>query len=322
MKTTISIFLLTVLSSIVVLSSAQNRCMPGSFNDKTGREPCIACQRGTYSRKLGKMKCRRCKEGYSTVSAWSRSPSSCTKCPNGMSSCRFCPAGSVGTNGIEPCKPCLSGTASSGGQSRCQRCDIRRGYISGGDRADECKRCPPYAKAHVGDFCVQNIASCSTTDLNVRQSCRLCQPGTSSPSGYEPCAPCPLGMLSNEFGRKSCMECKFGSSTPYSGARSLGVCESPLGNGLLPTREPTPSPVAQPQTPRVCVAGSQPVGDDCVPCSSGSYKSVAGSGVCEACPKDTFQEATGQSSCKPCAEGYLTRGVGSTSCIYCPNESR
>lgn len=324
MKSICSLILLSVLSSLLFLSSAQ-RCMPGSFNSKDGMEPCFACPRGRYSKKLGRTKCRRCPEGQSTVSPWSRNVFACRKCPEGMSSCRFCPPGSFGRNGVEPCSPCTSGTSSSGGVSECTRCDYSYGLISGGDKAESCKKCPFGSKANVNDFCVRNSPSCSTTSSNVPQSCRLCQPGTYSDNGYEPCAPCPRSEVSIDFGSTTCMQCKFGSFTTNSGGRSLGVCESAFGGDsvgdTLPTRTPTPTPVAQPGTGAVCRAGSTPVGNDCVQCAPGSFKSSAGTGECEPCEKNTFQDERGQAECKPCETNFITSGEGSTKCFYCPNEA-
>lgn len=231
MKAIISICLLTVLSTALMLSYAQPRCMPGSFNPNAGREPCIACRRGTYSRKIGKKRCRRCKKGYSTIIPWSRSKWACTKCPNDLSSCQFCRPGFSGPNGIEPCSPCKSGTASAGGESRCRSCDIFSGYITGGEKADHCMRCPSGAKPNVGDFCIRNVSSCSSTDPDAPSSCRLCQPGSSSDTGFEPCSPCPRGEISDTFGAKLCMPCKFRTFTPFSGARSIGICEPSMPNG-------------------------------------------------------------------------------------------
>lgn len=235
MKSIISTCLLSILASALVLSYADKkslspRCRPGSYNSQNGREPCVACPRGKHQIKLGKKKCRRCKKGYSTIVFGSRGKFSCTKCPKGLSKCAFCGPGYFGRNGISPCFPCEPGTASAGGESRCRSCDIFSGYITGGKGAQECMRCPKGAKPNVGDFCVLDISTCSSTDPDISANCRLCQPGTSSITRLEPCILCPRGMVSETFGAKRCMHCKFGTYTPWSGHRSLGLCEPAMAS--------------------------------------------------------------------------------------------
>lgn len=126
------------------------------------------------------------------------SKTACTNCRNGICDCCFFPAGYGGQYGIEPYGPCCSGTKSSVGDSFC--CTCTRGTISGDERAEVCLTCPSGSKANVGDCFVRDTSLSSASDSDVRDSCRLCEPRTSSATGYEPCARCPLRMVTNRFG--------------------------------------------------------------------------------------------------------------------------
>lgn len=326
MKSKVSNTILFLLfSTLIYISAAQRKCKAGTFNRNTGREPCAACPRGEFNNKLGKRGCKRCPVGQSTVIPWSRGKVSCKKCPGGLEDCDFCRPGFFNPGGIQErgkaaCSRCDSGTASPGGESGCQTCDISVGQLTGGPGASLCMTCPETAIPNVNDFCVRDSPECSTTSSNVPNSCRLCQPGTTSRTGFEPCVPCEKGSFADGFGLKKCEPCMFDMLTPYSGARSMEACERAIGSGPRETRTPTPAPIVAPPAPTVCIAGQQAVGDGCIPCAAGTFKGSAGSSSCEACPKNMFQDEVGQVACKACEPGYITSGTGSTSCFYCPND--
>lgn len=315
---------LLLIVSIATCTYAQPRCPPGTFNRQTGRVPCFACPLSTFQQNPGKKRCRRCPVGKSTVLPWTRFKTSCTSCPNNEPTCTFCRPGYYAPGGVKPaggsCTACDPWFASAGGVSECSYCDYRLGYITAGSAAPECMQCPLGHKANRGDFCVKN--SCSADDRNAPLSCRLCQPGSNSSTGYEPCDLCPRGAFSDRFGATSCMACKYDTTTSSSGARSMGACEKSGGSGTLETRAPSPTPSFTPVTISVCVAGFEAQNGNCIACSPGSFKPFGGSESCTLCPKNQFATGSGATACQRCPTGEITSGEGASSCFPCPNEGR
>jgi len=64
-----------------------------------------------------------------------------------------------------------------------------------------------------------------------------CAPGTSSPTGSDPCTPCPAGKYSDTFGATTCTNCQGGFSSPP-GAQACFPCDPgtfSLAGGLCTT---------------------------------------------------------------------------------------
>ncbi|ELU02705.1 hypothetical protein CAPTEDRAFT_199677 [Capitella teleta] len=132
---------------------------------------------------------------------------------------------------------------------------------------DDCVLCPlGYFKEVEGDSqCIQCPGAKSTPHRGARSSseCRApCSAGSSSPSGLEPCPPCPVGFYQSDEGSTQCRMCPNGYSTLHPGAEDIETCIEK--------------------------------------CNSNSY-SETGLFPCQPCPPGTHQPARAQTICLSCA---------------------
>lgn len=182
-----------VLEPLLNVSSVSNQCPPlraltsqitrgfacGTgevLNMETNSVPrCLHCPAGTYTLDVNdESRCEPCARGYYQSRA---RQGSCIRCPAGTYTRE------VGSKGVDECVPvCGYGTYSPTGLVPCLECQ-RHSYTGTPppDGFKECTSCPPNM------FTYQPAAS-------TPENCRAkCQPGTYSPTGLSPCAPCPLG---------------------------------------------------------------------------------------------------------------------------------
>lgn len=58
----------------------------------------------------------------------------------------------------------------------------------------------------------------------------ICDAGTFSSTGYEPCSPCPIGQYNPHKQRTSCYQCPNGKSTSLTGRRFESECHRKFVN--------------------------------------------------------------------------------------------
>lgn len=215
-----------VLEPLLNVSSVSNQCPPlraltsqitrgfacGTgevLNMETNSVPrCLHCPAGTFALEVNdESRCEPCSRGYYQSRA---RQGSCIKCPAGTFTRE------VGSKGVDECVPvCGYGTYSPTGLVPCLECQ-RHSYTGTPppDGFKECTSCPPNM------FTYQPAASSP-------DNCRAkCQPGSYSPTGLAPCAPCPLGYYQTKEGQVKCSECPQEMSTPKVGGRSKEECKN------------------------------------------------------------------------------------------------
>jgi hypothetical protein len=241
-----------------------------------------------------------------------------------------CRPGYTGTNG-GVCTECNTGTYKAEvGDGLCLICPA--GQYSDVRAATSCNLCDLNTHSLAGS---QNITSCVcmsgyTRDEN--STCRSCDAGTYKPTvGDHPCDICGEDTYSSHEAATSAQTCvpcpRNAYSTPHS--TTLDDCLCPMGFG-----------------------GNS--GEDCTQCSPGSYKSVAGPGLCSLCPVGTYSNISGSiicsacpihtyngpsdggdnisnclcmpgytktntSTCMACISGEYSSQVGASSCLTCPS---
>ena len=153
-----------------------------------GEEQCTYCQRGFYQSRARQGACSRCPPGTYTRER--------------------------GSKGVDECIPvCGFGTYSPTGLVPCLECP-RNSYTGAPppDGFKECHSCPP------ATYTYQPSASGS-------EHCRVkCNPGTYSPTGLAPCAPCPSGFYQPKEGMTKCLECPGEATTLKPGTATKDEC--------------------------------------------------------------------------------------------------
>ncbi|ODN06404.1 Fibropellin-1 [Orchesella cincta] len=211
-----------VLEPLLNVSSVANQCPPlraltskigrgftcGTgevLNTETSTVPrCLHCPAGTFAAE-GERECVSCPRGFYQSRA---RQGACSKCPPGTFTRE------TGSKSIDECVPvCGFGTYSPTGLVPCLECP--RNSYTGAPPADgfkECTACPPKT------FTYQPAAPGP-------ENCRAkCQPGTYSPTGLAPCAPCPAGFHQSREGLTRCNECAPEFTTLKPGAQSREEC--------------------------------------------------------------------------------------------------
>jgi hypothetical protein len=127
----------------------------------------------------------------------------------------------------------------------------------------------------------------------------MCNPGSFSFSGLEPCTPCAPGTYSATMSAQKCELCPagtYGARAGLSSAACSGACGScAVGSTVAIT---------------ACAAGYFPGAAACVPCPPGTF-SVAGAPACSLCPAGTYGASAGLTSAT-CTGTCSTCGAGST----------
>jgi len=128
--------------------------------------------------------------------------------------------------------------------------------------------------------------------LAVKVDAAPCIPGTSSPTGNDPCTNCDVGTFAEQIGSTSCQPCPAGKFVNTTGANSCILCQH--GKYTATTGQTA-----------------------CTDCSPGTYAVDPGSSHCTLCPSGTFQDNGGATSCPACPSG-LNSGEGQNRCTTCP----
>ena len=103
-----------------------------------------------------------------------------------------------------------------------------------------------------------------------------------------------------------CLACAAGKHKAAPGDRDCASCPANTFSGIA-AEACVSCPVhsqASPESTRIsdcmCTPGYERVGDECLPCEHGYYKTLEGNMLCLPCPAMTFQNQTAQSSCLAC----------------------
>jgi hypothetical protein len=137
----------------------------------------------------------------------------------------------------------------------------------------------------------------------------LCSPGTFSPTGSEPCDPCPAGFYTPAAGFSSCLPCEAGTAQPQPGKNSCDPC---LPGTFNPT---TGQSTCTDCSPGFYQDASQAI--TCKPCDLGYATEQYGAQSCDRCLEGTFADQTGLSTCKDCPAGLFADTQGLSTCELC-----
>ncbi|EKX34852.1 hypothetical protein GUITHDRAFT_119038 [Guillardia theta CCMP2712] len=218
--------------------------------------------------------------------------------------CSTCPADSY--YDVNHCASCPFGSVSPVGSTALSDCVCAQGYTRVGG---VCNSCPVGTfKNTSGDESCTACKPASTTNkagATHQYEC-FCNPGTYGSSSIG-CKQCGVGEYNPYSNQTSCVNCPVPRITTSNGTSSLSGC--------------------------VCDPGYyQESNGDCMPCSPGTYKDIAGNEACTACPTGRDSAIFGGVSlsscyclpgytgldCNPCGPGYYKEVVGSGSCQACP----
>ncbi|XP_070554219.1 sushi, von Willebrand factor type A, EGF and pentraxin domain-containing protein 1-like [Ptychodera flava] len=159
-------------------------CPVGTYYDVTS-DTCELCSPGYYQDEEGQLECQKCDEGTST---------------SGLQAKNF-------TECIDICKP---GTYSLTGLATCKSCP--KGTYQPGEKQTACIPCPPSTTTAVEGA------------TSSEQCGAQCSVGMFSPSGVEPCSPCPVGFYQPGRGQRKCLECQDPKTTYGIGTTSDDHC--------------------------------------------------------------------------------------------------
>ncbi|CAH1269965.1 NOTCH2 [Branchiostoma lanceolatum] len=146
---------------------------------------CVPCAVGWYQDEETQTQCKQCPAEASTLSEGSRNSTDCKG---------FCQPGMFSDTGLEDCSPC----------------DI--GFYQPERNATTCLACPD-SKSTVG-----------MNSTSPDQCISHCLAGHFSPTGLQPCEPCPLNTYNPNPGRRSCVDCPGTQETFFLGASSPNDC--------------------------------------------------------------------------------------------------
>ncbi|KAI0655596.1 hypothetical protein C8Q70DRAFT_923191 [Cubamyces menziesii] len=137
-----------------------------------------------------------------------------------------------------------------------------------------------------------------------------CLSGTYSPTGLEPCTPCPPGTFQPYAGQTLCRSAQPGFYATGPGAVSQSIClEGTFSTGGAAVCT-------------ICPAGSYCNGQgqtQPVLCPPGHFSPTPGLGQqCQECPKGTFVSIEGATECCFCCSGFFNDQTGQDHCSHCP----
>ncbi|XP_065835763.1 signal peptide, CUB and EGF-like domain-containing protein 1 [Oscarella lobularis] len=115
------------------------------------------------------------------------------------------------------CIVCGKGNRIRGG--KCEPCPMHT--YQGAEGQSECIACPT------------GTVTLSKGSKSLNQCFRLCQVGTYSYNGTQPCTPCPMHSYQPEAGQVSCLACPNGTITRTKGASDESMCVPDCTNSCL-----------------------------------------------------------------------------------------
>ncbi|XP_076814212.1 sushi, von Willebrand factor type A, EGF and pentraxin domain-containing protein 1-like isoform X2 [Clavelina lepadiformis] len=172
------------LGTVLRNSATCVNCPVGTYFDVLQSE-CVSCDKGYYQDAEAQLSCKACPAETSTSEINSRSLDECKD---------LCDLGTYSSDGLERCIACSQNTYA----------DMHG--LTG------CAPCP------------ENTGTARRGSTSLSQCGRLCEPGTVSFSGIEPCYPCPIGTYQFEVGLTFCYECPDDANTDAVGSETYTDC--------------------------------------------------------------------------------------------------
>ena len=323
-------------------------CKAGFIGPAGG--PCVICKSGKYE--VGGT-CVDCPEGHTSAPGSASSEACLEVCPPGSfgphgGPCEACEEGKFkATPGADPCvDQCPANTNSASGSDAVTDCVCNAGYTADAD-GQECTACPAgsfkeekgatkcdaceagtYSSATASvssDACVTCPANSASAAGSAAANDCVCEPGHTGANGG-PCEPCPPGTFKEDIGAGECTLCESGTYSKASGAASKDTCT--LCSAVSSSKSGAGSTTCE------CNAGyTGPDLGPCDPCPAGTYKDIAGSGVCVECHDQSSSPAgstqtsdcacnpghtiTDDDTCEPCPMGTFKDTWGSDACSAC-----
>ena len=205
---------------------------------------------------------------------------------------------------------CGMGSAPTTDALECRFCDF--GYYKHAIDNSSCLSClaDTFGNTIGATACLpcpsRSIASPGTTVC-------MCAVGAFGPNGG-PCLACEEGTFKELDGNTKCTMCKEGT---YGAAKGLAACVS------CPPHSTSPRGSSQ-ITDCVCAPGYETSderhdnnGQWCVSCTTGKYKSSAGSSMCAPCEAAKFSASAASANCMTCDAGKYSLILGASSSSAC-----
>eukprot|EP00808_Paulinella_micropora_P031445 g38250.t1 len=246
-----------------------DECTPGKYQlNEQSTTDCLPCEKGYFNNERGwSVKCTPCSVGK--FKAQDSDQTFCDECPAGKyqpyehnTTCFDCPPGTYSEQGDAECLPCASG------------------YASPNANATSCGECT------VGKYSLR-------TNLMITQHV-----------GPSTCELCPEGRYSNKNRTTDCTDCPAGTFNNITGQTETGCKDCPVlfySDGGAANCTPCTNTSNNIRCKEGCGMGFYRVGNDCIPCSPGTY-----------------QDEQNQQQCKVCGPGKYTDESGAKSCTDCP----
>lgn len=308
------------------------KCNVGYRSVVNGHE-CIACETGTYNFKRDATVCIECDPGKFNGQQAATTETACQACGqgkynpiSGQSSCQPCPVDTYNTNsgsvlGSNDCKDCPRGKYSPAESVRLTDCEVDSASCIGIGETLETQTCK----------CRKGYAKSSTTgykgvNIEYHNECKSTTNPWDAYNCFE-CEPCELNTYSDSLlswtgsgqdkTKEACTPCPVQTETLATGSVSKSDC--------------------------LCVAGWERnfgVGDFCVQCEQGKYKTSTSDEPCKSCHDDyksyTFNQNPGSTqaseckcnagytldhdaNCVPCAVGKFKAEISDEACSFCPD---
>jgi len=332
-----------------VVNTLKDGCIEYTCAAGSGGDPCVQCTSGYYKVSTGAGACTACSVHSNTKftsSVGSTAATSCT-CPTGSggSDCLQCTPGYYKDSfGIGECMQCSNNVAnkftSIVGSTASTSCTCPPG--SGGS---DCLQCTSgFYKASTG---VGACTACSSVSNNkfislngstADTSC-ICPAG----SGDQGCLQCVSGSYKILTGTGLCTRCSSNTATKFTssvGSSAITNCTCPAGSGgqdclqctsgyykdsvgigactrcsIDVATKFTSSLGSSASTNCTCPAGSG--GQDCLQCTSGSYKNSMGRTACTPCSIDMATKFTSSLGSTASTNCTCPAGSGGPNCLQC-----
>ena len=312
-------------------------CKPGRFTSQPGKTSCTKCPTGKIQLKHGKTMCTLCPAGRVMTTGPSNASS--------LSDCMPCPAGKFKEEGADMCEACAKGQFQGEvGSDSCADCPAGKttpGEETGFTLKQNCSESNAQSDCRPGTY-PTNVTSLvwqsdneSSKRLELLNTCyaawnktNLLKNTTEQRwSCRSPCADCPAGKYSDEYGRADCLDCVVGQYQIATGQTACTRCtsgkygknSSDLLGGANSSAHCVSCPIGlhQPEegstSCRTCGSGTEALSPTtCTDCRAGNFKRGRNVAMCKPCMAGHFQDQNGAASCSACPAGRFGSKAGET----------
>jgi len=309
-------------------------CEPGHFKSERGDSNCNPCPESTFAPNSNTIQCQDCPD-FSFSEEGSISQSDC-KCRAGYEkvngACSPCQAGHFkGFVGDDLCQPCEAGSVSAEGAVFCNPC--AENYYQHEAGKSTCFECVANSSSFAGS------AGCQC-NAGFEPECQDCTVflAASDPPLLTPeasCSPCKIGYFKNIIYNQDCVVCSPGKYTLETASENVDSCITCNGftedtaEGRVCSSCPENSAALAGSTSiyscKCNAAFTGPNGGECTACSPGTFKSSAGSALCQNCPAGKIDRGsvlvrnTEDSTCRDCEAGKYS--LSNIACQSCPSNT-